>query len=87
MYCMALRKNEISKLTKEEALKKLDELARSMLEIEPTSQKRASIKKSVARLKTYVHGLSKEKKEDKKTLKPALNVDKNAGNELDKKTR
>lgn len=67
-----MKAKDVSKLTKEEALKKLGELSKSLLELEPTSQKRKSIRKAIARLNTYLAALEKgkakpaEKKEAKK---------------------
>lgn len=54
---MALKAKDIAKMTKEDALKSLTEVSKSLLELEPTSQKKKSVKKTIARLKTYIHGL------------------------------
>ncbi|MBI5051519.1 hypothetical protein HZC08_02050 [Candidatus Micrarchaeota archaeon] len=70
-----LRNKDIQKLSKEDAQKKLDELERSLLELEKYTQKRNPIKKAIARLKTFLHALETSaakspKKAELKTSKP-----------------
>jgi len=77
-----LKAKDIAKLTKEEAQKKLGEMERSLLELEQFSQKRKSVKKSIARLHTYIHSLAGKpvkapvsgKKSESKTVANAPNI-------------
>jgi|GEM_PF-3304928 ribosomal protein L29 len=55
-----MKAKDISKLTKEEATKKLGELHMSLLELEKNSTKKRSVKKSIARLKTHLHKIEKK---------------------------
>ena len=52
---MSMKMNDIRNLTPAEAGKKLEEIQRSYLELEPTSMKRKPMRKDIARLKTYLH--------------------------------
>jgi ribosomal protein L29 len=69
---MSLKPKDIAKLSKEESLKKLEDLSKGMLEGDVAGQKKKSIKKSVARLKTHIHRLNmaSEKKPAVKAEKP-----------------
>lgn len=55
-----MKAKDVSKLSKDEAVKKLDEIGRSMLELDGKSQKKKSLRKSIARLKTHIHGMNKK---------------------------
>ena len=63
-----LRPNDIKKFTKEQAVLKLDELDRVMLELEGEGkrEKKKAVRKAIARLKTYIHMLNSKEK----TVKP-----------------
>jgi len=54
-----MKAKDVSKLTKEEAIKKLGELQLTLLELEKNSTKKRSVKKSIARMKTHLHKLEK----------------------------
>lgn len=55
-----MKAKDVSKLTKEEAVKKLGELQLSLLELEKNSTKKRSVKKSIARMKTHLHKMDKK---------------------------
>ncbi|MGV8176281.1 MAG: large ribosomal subunit protein uL29 [Candidatus Bilamarchaeaceae archaeon] len=50
-----MKMKDIRNLTPAEAGKKLEEVQKAYLELEPTSMKRKPLRKDVARLKTYLH--------------------------------
>lgn len=61
-----LKAKDIAKLTKEEALKKREEMVKSLLELEALSPKKKAVKKSIARLNTYLHMIELKKPAVKK---------------------
>ena len=72
-----LRNREIKKLSKQQAVEKLAEMEKGMLELraEGKREKATPLKQAIARLKTYIHQLSKtrplseEKPAEKRTEK------------------
>lgn len=66
---MAVLKNkDVQKLSKEDSVKKISELERSLLEMEKFTQKRNPVKKAIARLKTHLHNLEAKSSEKPKKL-------------------
>ena len=56
---MALKMNEVKKLSMQQAVEKLQELEKSMLELmgEGKREKQRSVKQAIARVKTHIHQL------------------------------